>query len=115
MISQATTGNTIWIKTWEICLNTMLDIGLLSLATKRKGQIHSGRSQCYTIQLVMQASKSMYCQYGPELLIGYPLFKLPIQPRIAKMVLIFLSYFCVTWCSSMLLDEFFDKFFDNFF
>ena len=68
MISQAITGKTIW-DTWKICMNTMLDIGLLSLATKRKGQIHSGRSQCYTIKWVVQASKSMYCQYGPELLI----------------------------------------------
>ena len=68
MISQAITGKTIW-DTWKICLNTMLDIGLLSLATKRKGQIHSGRSHCYTIKWVVQASKSMYCQYGPELLL----------------------------------------------
>ena len=28
MISQATADNKFWIKTWEICFDTMIDIGV---------------------------------------------------------------------------------------
>ena len=68
MISQAFTGKTIWINTWEICLNTLLDIGLLSLATKRKGQIHSDRFSVAQLNGWCRLKKSMNCQYEPELL-----------------------------------------------